>query len=79
MNNWYTGKGSGGQGTVIEEETGRTVAVSYDEKDAPLLAAGPALFEAAQAVVEAWATGELAACVRELDLILCDIRREVGE
>ena len=44
--NWYTGKGSGGQGTVIEETTGRTVAVAYDEKDAPLLASAPELLAA---------------------------------
>ena len=44
--NWYAGKGSGGQGTVIEEDTGRTVAVAYDEKDAALLAAAPELLAA---------------------------------
>ena len=44
--NWYTSKGSMGQGIIAEEETGRNVAVAYDEKDAPLLAAAPALLEA---------------------------------
>ena len=44
--NWYTGKVSGGQGIVIEEGTGRNVAVAYDEKDTPLLAAAPELLKA---------------------------------
>lgn len=39
---WY----SGGQGLVIDEADGHTVAVAYDEKDAPLLAAAPELAEA---------------------------------
>ena len=48
--NWYTSKGSMGQGIVIDEETGRNVAVAYDEKDAPLLAAAPALLEACEKI-----------------------------
>ena len=43
---WYTTKGSMGQGLVIDEADGRTVAVAYDEKDAPLLAAAPDMLEA---------------------------------
>jgi hypothetical protein len=34
------------QGLVIDEETGRNVAVSFDGGDAPLLAAAPELLEA---------------------------------
>jgi hypothetical protein len=42
--NWYARKSTGtGQGIVIDEDTGRTVAVSYEEKDAALIAAAPAL------------------------------------
>ena len=33
------------QGLVIEETTGKTIAVTYDPKDAALVAAAPALFE----------------------------------
>ena len=35
------------QGLVISEATGATVAVTYDAKDADLVAAAPDLFEAA--------------------------------
>lgn len=48
---WYHTNGSGGQGTVCDEETGRTVAVAYDAQDAPLLAAAPDLLAALQALV----------------------------
>jgi hypothetical protein len=44
--NWYAKNGSGGQGIVIDEDTGRSVAVAYDVKDAPLLAAAPEMAEA---------------------------------
>lgn len=33
--NWYQAKTSNGQGLIVEEKTGRNVAVTYDEKDAP--------------------------------------------
>lgn len=35
-----------GQGLIIEEETGKSIAVAYDEKDAPILAEAPAMLEA---------------------------------
>jgi hypothetical protein len=50
---WYAKKRSGtGQGLVIEENTGRTVAVAYDDKDAPLLAAAPDLLAALEDALE---------------------------
>lgn len=33
------------QGLVIDEETGRNVAVTYDPQDAPLVSAAPELLE----------------------------------
>ena len=42
----YATKGSGGQGMVVDEGTGRTVAVVYDDKDTALFAAAPALLAA---------------------------------
>jgi hypothetical protein len=39
---------SAGQSLIIEESTGRNIAVSYDEKDGPLLAAAPDLLAALQ-------------------------------
>lgn len=39
---WYAAKaGNDHQGLVIEEGTGRNIAVTYDVKDAPLVAAAP--------------------------------------
>ncbi len=38
---WYAKDVSGGQALVIDEDTGRSVAVAYDKKDAALLAAAP--------------------------------------
>jgi hypothetical protein len=43
---WYPKPGSGGQGIVIDEADGRTVAVAYDHKDTALLAASPKLLAA---------------------------------
>jgi len=42
---WYTSN-TATQGLIIEEETGRTIAVSYDKADAELIAAAPELLEA---------------------------------
>lgn len=45
--NWYAKKSTGrGQGLVIDEDAGRTVAVAYDEQDTELLAAAPELLAA---------------------------------
>ena len=45
--NWYAQKaGNDPQGMVVEEETGRTVAVAYDHEDTALLAAAPELLSA---------------------------------
>lgn len=49
---WYAKNAGGGhQGLVIDEADGRTVAVSYDPKDAALLAAAPDLLAALQALM----------------------------
>ena len=46
MNNWYTNTHEdSAQGLVIEEETGRNVAVTYDPKDAKLVAAALELLQ----------------------------------
>jgi len=51
---WYFRKQGGphDQATIIEEQTGRTVAVSYSSNDAPLLAAAPTMLATLQAVLE---------------------------
>lgn len=43
---WYAKPSSGGQGLIISEADGRNVAVAYDEKDGPLLAAAPEMRKA---------------------------------
>ena len=40
------------QGLVIDEETGENIAVVYDKKNAPLLAAAPELLAGLKAVIE---------------------------
>lgn len=41
---WYATKaGNDHQGLVIDEDTGATIAVTYDAKNAPLIAAAPDL------------------------------------
>jgi len=50
---WYaTRANSNGHGFVIEEATGRDVALVYDSTDAPVLAAAPELLEALKALFE---------------------------
>ena len=39
---WYaTNAGNDFQGIVVDEKTGKNIAVAYDKKDTPLLAAAP--------------------------------------
>jgi hypothetical protein len=50
--NWHhTTKPNVNQGIVIEEVTGRTIAVAYDSKDTALLAAAPKLRESLEDIV----------------------------
>lgn len=53
MNNWYTmTKANAAQGQVADEVTGKTIAVTYDAKHAPLVAAAPALLEALEGIMQ---------------------------
>ena len=59
MNNWYTmSKPDARQGIIAEDSTGRSVAVSYDAKDAPLIAAAPELLAALEALLACPAMNE---------------------
>ena len=67
---WYAKPSAGGiQGLIIDANTGRTVAVSYEQPDMVLLAAAPELLElcrAQQAEIERlkqilWTADEIAA------------------
>ena len=41
------------QGLIIDEETGKNIAVAYDKKDMDLIAAAPELLEALKAAIAA--------------------------
>lgn len=43
---WYGAKTGFDQGLIVEEETGRNIAVVYDRADVPVLAAAPEMYEA---------------------------------
>ena len=64
---WYAKQLSSGQGLVIDESDARTVALTYDGEDTPLIAAAPDLLAAAHGVLEAWESGDLAGAVRDLN------------
>jgi len=49
---WYSKSISSEQGLVIEERTGRSVAVAYDKADAPLLAAAPKMLAALKEIAD---------------------------
>jgi hypothetical protein len=51
---WYAKDTSSSQGLVIDEADGRTVAVAYDPKDTPLLAAAPKLLNVAERIYAIW-------------------------
>ena len=60
---WYARKSGGDhQGLIASEKTGATVALTYDVKDAALVAAAPSLLAAAKGarnVLAALITGDL--------------------
>lgn len=50
MTTWHESNTGNDQGLIIDDETGRNVAVSYEAKDAKLIAAAPELLEALKAI-----------------------------
>ena len=48
---WYEANTGNHQGLVVEEETGKNIAVTYDKQDAALCAAAPELLEALKAAL----------------------------
>ena len=67
MEKWYESNCNSHQGLVISEDTGRNIAVCYDKKDAPLVAAAPDLLKALIACRK-YMVGEYT----ELDLVETD-------
>jgi len=53
---WYEAKMGNHQGLIVDEKTGANIAVVYDKKDAPLIAAAPDLAEALEHAVN-WGIG----------------------
>jgi hypothetical protein len=50
---WYYCESAGGhQGLIADEQTGKTIAVSYDKVNAPLLAAAPKMLKALENIQE---------------------------
>jgi hypothetical protein len=84
--NWYVANTGNHQGLVIEETTGRNVAVAYDKADAPMLAAAPdllAALEAAEGALSSFVDGNtspnLKACAAMRDFAQAAIAKARGE
>jgi hypothetical protein len=82
---WYAKPtGCGGQALIISELDGRNVAVAYEEKDAPLLAAAPKLIEAAKLadnlirLIEEWADADQTDAEQLMDEIVALAQDERG-
>lgn len=52
MKSWYAAKSSGNQGVVVEDGTGKTIAVVYNMKDVLLLAAAPEMYSVLKEVLK---------------------------
>lgn len=51
MRKWHVARTGNHQGLVIDDDTGKNIAVTYDKADAPLVAAAPELLEVLQEIV----------------------------
>ena len=49
---WYEAKTGNHQGLIIEEGTGRNVAVTYDKSDSAIIAAAPDLLAALESLMD---------------------------
>ena len=88
MKTWYVASTGNHHGLVVEEATGRNVAVTYNKADTPLVSAAPELLEAlhdcltqegACAIVEGTAE-RLLRRLREIDRVArAAIARAKGE
>ena len=80
---WYAAKaGNAHQGLVIDEKTGRNVAVSYDVADTAILAAAPGMLDAlelAQATVERLQRHAPGSANGTLDVVRAAIAKAKGE
>lgn len=68
--NWYAKvSGGGSQGLVVDEQTGSTIAVTYDPAHAGLLAAAPDLLAALEAVENVFRKGPNAFASAEINAL----------
>lgn len=75
---WYAKKaGNDSQGLVIDEATGRTVAVTYEAHDAALLAAAPDLLAVLSKILAAHKSANNGAVMGEA--VLCGYFAEAAE
>jgi hypothetical protein len=66
-NNWYKCNTSNGQGMVTDEVTGKTIAVTYDEANASLIAAAPEMYKMLAIIKKAyWDYPRLVATIDEV-------------
>ena len=49
---WYEASMGNHQGLIIDEKTGKNIAVAYDKANAPLISAAPELLEAVKLFLE---------------------------
>lgn len=82
---WYIARTGDHQALVISEHTGANVAICYDKKDAPLVAAAPELLAACLALVahaedcrESWESDGSPRNTKEHGLAVC-LNNRAGE
>ena len=73
---WYSSEtGCANQALIIDEATGRSVAVAYDAEDAPLLASAPTMLSVIDAALTEYTLhGSLTDTVRFLRAIVTEFR-----
>lgn len=72
---WYSANAGRSQGLVIDEETGRNIAVVYDRKNAKLLAQAPSMRELLLDLEQSGVRAQLLPSQRmHLDEILQEVR-----
>lgn len=79
MKDWSSQSSPAGQGLVLCDNTGRTVAVVYDVHDAPLVAAAPALKRVLEALILDCETGPDWRTIREAQSVLVELRNDIQD
>lgn len=56
---WHAAKSANRQGLVVSESTGANIAVTYDKRDAAIVAAAPDLLDALQMLLKMTEDGDV--------------------